>query len=655
MPRLIASAVLAVLLITVFAPAGGPVPAAAQSPDVEVAADAIIVDELGAGFIPRGAGWRDGEGGYDDHHYWQRAVSAPTGRVGTWRVTLPEAGPYRVEAMVPLRHATTKAARYLIGTADGVVIRTANQSRTRGTWVSLGTYELGATAEVRLSARTADARVGRLVAFDALRFVSVAAPPPPPDPPVISNLDVVPTDTTAVVRFSLDAPGPARTEYRAASAINWLLGAEETTSKYADHRQVIRGLDPETAYELRVIATNAGGRTVSDTVRFTTQPPSPPVIRNVAVAPEDTRAVVTFSLDRAGPARSEFRESGDATWTLGAEETTSKYVDHRQVINGLRPETAYELRVIATNAGGRTVSDTVAFRTLPRTVHCDAGESFTQALNQARSGDTIIIKGTCSGNFVAGWSDGRLTLRGDGGRLVGAAGSADPVLTTRGVASVRSLVIAGGDRVGLLNELGDLTVTDSTIRGNGWHGVQTNGGNLSMRGSTVLANAGPGLFAGGSVSEGSVDISESTFSDNDGAGIVNRYVTRVADSLISGNGGAGISNDSTLSGRGVLTVVSSTIADNRSSGLLNSYQAEVRSTTIQRNRTTRVGGGIANFACGIGDFGLLTLIDSVVNNNTASDGGGIYHEDDSGSSLDIQSSVITANSPNNMVTVTCTP
>ena len=94
--------------------------------------------------------------------------------------------------------------------------------------------------------------------------------------------------------------------------------------------------------------------------------------------------------------RTEYREAGAGDWLLGASETSYDYADHRQVIEGLRPETRYELRVIATNAGGTTVSDIVPFRTDLRTVDCAAGEDLQAAIDKARSGDTLRIRGFCA-------------------------------------------------------------------------------------------------------------------------------------------------------------------------------------------------------------------------------------------------------------------
>ena len=65
--------------------------------------------------------------------------------------------------------------------------------------------ELGTSAVVRLSARTGDAGSGRMVGYDALRFVLLPQPLP-----VIREVRVEPAETRAVVTFSLALKGPAR-------------------------------------------------------------------------------------------------------------------------------------------------------------------------------------------------------------------------------------------------------------------------------------------------------------------------------------------------------------------------------------------------------------------------------------------------------------
>ena len=289
----------------------------------------------------------------------------------------------------PPRHDPRGPLRHRHGV--GWVSRTVDQSAARGSWLSLGTYALATEVAVRLGARTGDpAGSGRTVAVDALRFVPRESPPPP----VISDIDVVAQHDRAVVRFSLDAKGPARTEYRLAGAVDWRLGAEETGSQYADHRQVIDGLRPETDYELRVIASNAGGRTVSDIVRFThDRAAGPRHPRHRASSPrrDQRRGAASASTSGVPPAPSTVPRAR-ATGAWGPRSRAVEYANHRMVLDGLRPETRYELRVVASNDGGTTISDVVRFRTDLRTVDCTAGDSLEAAIDAARSGDTLRIR-----------------------------------------------------------------------------------------------------------------------------------------------------------------------------------------------------------------------------------------------------------------------
>ncbi len=652
----------------------------------------ITVDERSDGFSGQGTGWRSGSGGFDGRHYWTYSAASRTDRVGTWRTTLAGPGRYRILAMIPDRHSTSRAAIYKVRTADGLVSRTVNQSVRRGSWLDLGVHALSTVGEVRLSARTGDpAGSRRMLAFDALRFVPITAPTPAPSPtatpdptpvpppPDISSIDVAPEDSRAVVRFSLDAPGPARTEYRVAGAVIWLLGAEETSSDYADHRQVIRGLTPDTAYELRVIATNAGGRTVSDIVRCRTLAPSPPVIRGLRVAPEDTRAIVTFSLDAPGPARSEYRPTGTGAWLLGAEETSSDYADHRQIIRSLTPDTAYELRIVATNAGGRTVSDIVAFTTRPRNVDCSASESLQAAINQARPNDTIIVQGTCTGSFTV-IKD--LTLKGSGSAVIDAGGGDWALVVGFDGApvwgvdlTVRDLTIAGGTSSAIWS-WGNLLLQDAVVRGSEGAGIFSEAWAVTIQRSTVRNNAGPGYSNG---QGNAVTVSDSVFRDNGAAGISMRGGSiTISGSAVTGNGGPGIScggqSDIHVTGTTVARnaggglrvsycpgeITDSTVAGNRTSGdgagiwtagwISRGYAPRIERCTIRDNQAAGRGGGIFNAKPSPEYLGPLIVADTTIDGNTAGDsGGGIYSEQE----MTLTNVTFSGNTPNRCAGIDC--
>ena len=132
----------------------------------------VVVDDLSPQFRRRADGWQQASTGYRRHHYWVPARAAAARRVATWRADLAGPGTYRVVASIPSRNATTRRAVYKIQTADGWARRVLDQDAHRGEWVPLGDYRLDATPMVKLSDRTGErAALGRLVGFDAIRFV----------------------------------------------------------------------------------------------------------------------------------------------------------------------------------------------------------------------------------------------------------------------------------------------------------------------------------------------------------------------------------------------------------------------------------------------------------------------------------------------------
>jgi hypothetical protein len=186
------------------------------------------------------------------------------------------------------------------------------------------------------------------------------------------------------------------------------------------------------------------------------------------------------------------------------------------------------------------------------------------------------------------------------------------------------------------------------VRDNAADGV-TLDGPLLMVNSVVTGNGMRGITAG--VHWGPpVDIRKSTVSDNAGDGIYNRGTMTLTDSTVSGNAERGIWNVSSLSGRGVLTVVHSTISGNTGGGMLNHWQASIIDSKIMNNITIGIGGGIANINEGpmINFRGVLSITGSKVMGNTASQGGGIYNSDTPGA-LTLDNVKIKNNTPDNCV------
>lgn len=110
---------------------------------------------------------------------------------GTWQVYLPASGNYEVFAWIPNPDAfqydgrtynPTQSAVYQIYHQSGVSTKTVNQRLRTGTWYSLGTFTFGPSASVILNDRTGEPYISTMIAFDAIKFVSIATPNPPYTP-----------------------------------------------------------------------------------------------------------------------------------------------------------------------------------------------------------------------------------------------------------------------------------------------------------------------------------------------------------------------------------------------------------------------------------------------------------------------------------------
>src|SRR5690606_478058 len=135
--------------------------------------------------------------------------------------------------------------------------------------------------------------------------------------------------------------------------------------------QTVRGLDPNTVYAVRLVATTGGGDVTSDVVVFTTDTAPPRVALTFADALTRSEARLGAHVDPAG---------SQTTYTLGGGPTAA-YGDRvpaferqlgagndavvvNEAINGLQPATTYHYRVVTTSAAGTTYGPDQTFETL---------------------------------------------------------------------------------------------------------------------------------------------------------------------------------------------------------------------------------------------------------------------------------------------------
>ena len=270
-------------------------------------------------------------------------------------------------------------------------------------------------------------------------------------------------------------------------------------------------------------------------------------------------------------------------------------------------------------------------------VDCRSGADLQAALDAAGARDTLVIRGTCVGNFTV---PVELTLEGRGPRPTIRGLSGAPAISNREALTIRRLTVARGSGI---SAGGPLTVIASTIRDSEGDGISVSLGvrSMVMRDSVVRDNAGIGAW--GTAQR----ITRSTFRGNGGVGLMTGGDASISRSVFTENAGGGIVTLTSLGYGygGVITITHSRITRNGGSGIRNGHPTIIRHTLIRGNHTTGVGGGIYN------DYnGGLTLIDSRVVKNSAIDGGGIYEWADAPGGINlIRRSVIRNNTPNDCV------
>jgi len=182
-------------------------------------------------------------------------------------------------------------------------------------------------------------------------------------PPAATNLQVTgATDSSISLSWQDNATNETgyRVEHRLQGAPSWTQGPNlpaDTTS------HTVTGLQPNTAYELRVVAFNSWGSTPSQAIQATTPgPPAAPT--NLEASSVTTSSALLSWQDNATNETGylvEYRRSGESSWIQLSIQANS--TQHR--ISGLSPNTTYEARVGAFNQYGTGYSGTLQFSTPP--------------------------------------------------------------------------------------------------------------------------------------------------------------------------------------------------------------------------------------------------------------------------------------------------
>ncbi len=184
--------------------------------------------------------------------------------------------------------------------------------------------------------------------------VTVSAPPPPPPPPVAPTVTEVSTTSMTVGWTAPGGGGPVvrnyDVRYRIGSEGEWGEGPQDVTGTSA----IIEGLEPDTAYEVQVRSSGSSGDSewvALSTVR-TAAPPLPPVDPGVTERSSSSLTVGWTAPTAEGPPITgydvRYRVGSDGAWTDGPQDMAGTSA----IIEGLEPDTAYEVQVRSSSAAG---------------------------------------------------------------------------------------------------------------------------------------------------------------------------------------------------------------------------------------------------------------------------------------------------------------
>ena len=242
------------------------------------------------------------------------------------------------------------------------------------------------------------------------------------------------------------------------------------------------------------------------------------------------------------------------------------------------------------------------------------------------------------------------------------------------IVGISGMTISGGNANnggGIYNN-GTLTVNDSIFTNNSANyggGIYNNEGTVTVTNSTFTSNPGDGIYnesaltvvnctftsnsafqGGGIANFGTVTVSGSTFTDNSavggvGGGIVSGIYTTVtvSNSIFTGNSAASGSGGGIYSDY-ILTVTGSTFSGNSAKnggGIENNGTVTAVNSTFTDNSATADGGGINNTGLEVSN-GTLTLTNCTVYGNSATAGGGFYSYV-TGTSLALNNSIVANN------------
>jgi parallel beta-helix repeat protein len=212
-----------------------------------------------------------------------------------------------------------------------------------------------------------------------------------------------------------------------------------------------------------------------------------------------------------------------------------------------------------------------------RSLDCSTG-TINAFLPRLRSGDTLLVSGTCNENVVIGAGRNNITLHGQGTATINGpdANSSTVIIRGNGV-TILGFNITGGRSGVQLSGGASATISFNAIQGVGDHGVL-----VSQNSTAVIIN---------NVIQNNVNGSGIVVTDSATArvGFSNAQDTVASPNTISGNGTASGNHGIALDGSSFAQIVGNTISGNGVGGVgdginvVETSSAKISSNTIDNN------------------------------------------------------------------------
>lgn len=180
--------------------------------------------------------------------------------------------------------------------------------------------------------------------------------------PVISNINVTSTDTTATFTWNTDEPATSLVAHISGSTPLVELSSGTLTTA---HSITAEGLPPGTVFLYALFSTDASGNTANseELLAFATSDTTPPTVSNVQVAVTTTSATITWVSNEPSNSRVNY---GETVISENNQANATITINHSITLPSLIPDTQYVFQASSTDTHGNTgTSSQLSFTTDP--------------------------------------------------------------------------------------------------------------------------------------------------------------------------------------------------------------------------------------------------------------------------------------------------